>query len=397
MAPIPDPQDSSLDVLAGGGPPSRVTPRWLVLAIEAAVGAVLLAWVGLTVADQVEGPEPTRAALTVVGNPEPSYGPGHGEILINLRNVSEFPLYLDGVTLLNVESASDDPWVPWWAHGRIVEPAGGGPQFDGAPWIDLKVPGRGGTAALLVTVDPPCKGSTPPPGEVVVSYHTDKGSLGQVILPDLLTAGSTSLPAMVSAACEALSDLDSRAPPRGDLSPVQTYSQTVADVPVSFAVPTDGWQNDRSLYIGKSAFGGRGAEAILFWTGVVGVPNGVQSCGQWWGAPTGGIADYAAAAARAPGTRPVSGPSTVRVGGHDAVTVALRVRRLGTCNPGFFYSWHVHRGFALWAGTDEGDTVRMWVVDVDERSLVIEAITHQGADRAVRREIQEIVRSIQFD
>jgi hypothetical protein len=397
MAPIPDPQDSPLDVLGGGGPPRRVTPRWLVLAIEVAVGAVALVWVGLTIADQVEGPEPTPAALTVVGNPQPSYGPGHGEIIVNLRNASESPLYLDSVTLLNIGAESDDPWPPAWAQARIIEPAGGGPPFEGIPAIDLKVPGHGGTAALMVTIDPPCKGTTPLPGEVVVSYHTDKGSLGQVILPELLAAGSTSLPAMVSGACATLSDLNSTAPPRGDLSSAQRYSETVADVPFSFAVPTDGWQNDRNLYIGTSTLRGRGAEAILFWTGVVGVPNGVTSCGQWWGTPTGGIADYAAAAARAPGARPLSGPSTIRVGGHDAATVVLRIRRPGTCNQGFFYTWPVYRRFALWGGADEGDTVRMWIVDVDDRSLVIEAITRQGAGRAVRPEIQEIVRSIQFD
>jgi hypothetical protein len=68
------------------------------------------------------------------------------------------------------------------------------------------------------------------------------------------------------------------------------------------------------------------------------------------------------------------------------------------CNPGFFYTWQGWQDCAcgaFWAGTEEGDTVRVWIVDVGE-TLVIEADTHGNADRDLEREVQQIVGSIDF-
>jgi hypothetical protein len=51
----------------------------------------------------------------------------------------------------------------------------------------------------------------------------------------------------------------------------------------------------------------------------------------------------------------------------------------------------------MWTGTFPGDTIRVWIVDVDGTTLFIEAGTHWNAGRGVEQEIQQIVDSIQFE
>ena len=107
-------------------------------------------------------------------------------------------------------------------------------------------------------------------------------------------------------------------------------------------------------------------------------------------------ADLAAAVATAPGTELVTGPSNVTLGGRPAKHVALTVRKNVGCDPGFFYSWRGAKVGASWQAPWDGDTIRVWIVDVDGTRLFIEAVTRQAAG-GQKREAEQIVESIRFE
>jgi len=143
--------------------------------------------------------------------------------------------------------------------------------------------------------------------------------------------------------------------------------------------------------------GPQGAEAVIFWTSF---PDGVHAdpCDNLL-SPTLGpsAAELAAAVARAPGTKLVEGPSNVTVGRRPAKHVVLTVRRDLGCDAGFFYAFNGGTAGAMWPGTDVGDTIRVWIVDVGGTRLFIEAETTTQADAELEKEIRQIVGSIRFN
>ena len=175
----------------------------------------------------------------------------------------------------------------------------------------------------------------------------------------------------------------------------------------SFRVPRVGWERFSSISTDKSAggpismnksiVGPQGAEAIIFWTSF---PDGdyADPCARLLSPPVGrSAADLAAAVSTAPGTKLVTGPSNVILGGRPAKHVALTVREKVGCDPGFFYSWRDVNGGALWPTTGVGDTIRVWIVDMDGTRLFIEAETTQQAVGGLAEEVQQIVESIRFE
>ncbi|MDQ2934009.1 MAG: hypothetical protein M3R49_03330 [Chloroflexota bacterium] len=185
-------------------------------------------------------------------------------------------------------------------------------------------------------------------------------------------------------------------PVGGDLT-IGRHSLTVDGVPFSFSVPASRWEPFGSLLISKSTFGPQGAEAVIFWASF---PDGVDPdpCANLLSPPVGpSAADLAAAVSTAPGAELVTGLSDVRVGGRAAKHVVLTVRQDGGCDPGFFYNWKAQTGGAMWETTDVGDTIRVWIVDVDGKRLFIEGETSNDAGLRVEREIEQIVESIQFE
>jgi len=183
---------------------------------------------------------------------------------------------------------------------------------------------------------------------------------------------------------------------------------TEEGVTFSFRVPkTVGWEGFRSLStdksaggpisINKSIVGPQGAEAIIYWTSF---PDGdyADPCARLLSPPVGPLAaDLAAAVSTAPGTQLVKGPSDVTLGGRPAKDVVLTVRENVGCDPGFFYTWRDIQGGALWPTTGVGDTIRVWIVDVDGARLFIAAGTTEQASSRLEKEIQQIIRSIRFD
>jgi hypothetical protein len=184
---------------------------------------------------------------------------------------------------------------------------------------------------------------------------------------------------------------------------------TIDGIPLSFDQPNEGWEG-REVYMSKNTEGPQGAEAIIFWATFPGGRIDSSShtyipCIDVLGSPESRSAgDLAGAVAAAPGTDVVSGPSDVTVGGRAAKHVALfatySIVGSGPCSPALFYSWDAEKdpyGGAFWGTTTPGDTIRVWIVDVDGTLLFIEAATHWNAGSAVELEIQQIIDSIRFE
>jgi hypothetical protein len=198
----------------------------------------------------------------------------------------------------------------------------------------------------------------------------------------------------------------------------RVVSRTVKGVQFSLSVPRSGWENgpderiggtptsgefrDGSLFISKSTVGPQDAEAVIFWAGFHGGGKATPCAKVLSPAPRGSTADLAAALARAPGTKILSGPTRVSIGGRPATHMVLTVRKDVGCDPGFFFTWrprapHGECWGACWLASNAGDTIRVWIVDVDGKRLLIEAETAKQAGHDVEKEIAKIVGSIRFD
>jgi hypothetical protein len=162
-------------------------------------------------------------------------------------------------------------------------------------------------------------------------------------------------------------------------------------------VPTRGWERLGSISLNKSLSGPQGAGAIIFWTTF---PDGVYAdpCAHLLSTPVGpSAADLAAAVSTAPGAELVTGPSDVTVGGRVAKHLVLTVREDVGCGPGYFYAWHDVQSGPFWGMTDVGDTIRVWIVDMDGVRLFIGGETRKDAGPELEQEIQQIVESIRFE
>jgi hypothetical protein len=177
-------------------------------------------------------------------------------------------------------------------------------------------------------------------------------------------------------------------------------SLTVDGVSFSFRVPADGWARYGSLYISKSDHGPQGAEAMIFWARHP-VGHDARLCSTSPTTPIGTtVAEVAAGLATSvAGTELVAGPTEVTVAGIAAMQVRLFVRDYGDCGPGFFYSWEGEdsRDGPMWGGPLLGDTITIWVLEVQGERFLIAAEEHLNAGRALAAEVQQVIDSIQFE
>jgi hypothetical protein len=165
---------------------------------------------------------------------------------------------------------------------------------------------------------------------------------------------------------------------------------------VDLSFEARGWEQFGRISLNKSVRGSQGAEGIVYWAAF---PDGAiaHPCPSLLDPPVGpSAADLAAAVATAPGTALVAGPSDVEVGGRPATHVVLTVREAIGCDPGFFYAWDDIESAALWTEASVGDTIRVWIVEVDGTRLFIAGISAQDAGAALEQEIELIVDSIRF-
>ena len=171
---------------------------------------------------------------------------------------------------------------------------------------------------------------------------------------------------------------------------------TVGGVPLSFRVPTRGWEAFGDISINKSIVGPQGAEAIIYWTTIPG--DYANPCVDVLGMPVPRtVGELAAEVAEAPGTELLASPSNVRIGEHGGKHVGLIVREDLGCDPGYFFIWHDMEAGALWPATEVGHTISVWIVDTGGKPIFIAAVTSEQASEQLHQEIGLIVRSIRFE
>jgi hypothetical protein len=177
-------------------------------------------------------------------------------------------------------------------------------------------------------------------------------------------------------------------------------TMTVDGVTFSVRGAGVGWetypQGEDTFLVSKSTSGPQGAEAMIFWAGF---PDGTQAdpCPRWGPWPSESSASAAYFVASSPGVELLSGPSEVTIGGFPAQHVIVIVREDTGCDPGFFYNWKAQTVGAMWDASLLGDTIRVWIVDVNGTLLFIAGETHPSPGSHVVEELQEIVESIVFD
>lgn len=271
-------------------------------------------------------------------------------------------------------------------HGADLIEGGGLPRLHVRRRVVVTLAAAAGIAGLATAV--------------VLAVHAEPS--GPEAGPSTAATGSTpsSLPAGVRSA----------APGRavhGRLSLLLGHDRiemVVPTVPGPTSPDRGGWTMYGHNLISRDATGLPDADVALYWTPLAG-PGWARLCPGLIGYPsrldpaqqTPTAAEAAADVASAPGTVLVSGPRSVTVGGHPATRVVVTVREDRGCDPGYFYAWPAAMGGAQWVRTDAGDTIRVWIVDMDGRwSLFIAAETGQDAPPDLEREVEEIVTSIHF-
>jgi hypothetical protein len=181
--------------------------------------------------------------------------------------------------------------------------------------------------------------------------------------------------------------------------PIGRHPITVDGVPMSFSVPAPGpggWGLYGEREITFDTGGSDQAEAMVYWTAF---PEGSQTdrCPAQ-DLPVGtSIVELADAVARAPGTTLVGGPADVTLGGRPARHLVLKVRDDQGCDPKYFFSSEAPLGGHGWWTTGVGDTIRVWIVDVDGKRLFIAGESKPGLPPDVAQEIDDVVYSIQFE
>ncbi len=158
-----------------------------------------------------------------------------------------------------------------------------------------------------------------------------------------------------------------------------------------------GWTRYGSNYLSKDTVGPQGAEAVFYWTRLHG-GGWANQCPGLVNFPAGSSgAAVAAAVAQAPGVALVSGPSGATVGRAAAQHLVLTIREDLGCDPGYFYSWQAVAGGPFWARTGVGDTIRVWIVEMEGGApLFIAGETTKVAGPDLEQEIEQIVESIRF-
>jgi hypothetical protein len=204
------PGEDSGDVLEAGSPRRRLS-RKAVAGIEVVCGIAAFVLVGVTVWGYIDDPvHTTSPTVSVDGDPVPFYRPGGVDFAVTLTNHSDSPIVIDNVSVLN-EDYAENGVAPEWVAARVYLPSMPGVSavnaFNAKP-KSVEVEGNGGAAVLEVRADPPC-GRSPQPqlAQIVVGWHGASGELEQIIVPDLLNAGTTSFDDLVHKVCHARKDV----------------------------------------------------------------------------------------------------------------------------------------------------------------------------------------------
>jgi hypothetical protein len=172
------------------------------------------------------------------------------------------------------------------------------------------------------------------------------------------------------------------------------------DVTFSVELTKPGWSSGERYFFIKDGPVDAAWSSLLFWDPS---PKGVfaDPCAQKAKAESGAsTAALAADVASLRGAELVQAPTDTTVGGHPAKRVTIRIPQDAPCpaGEGGFYLWYGDRA----NGEDRyvtklGDTMDMWIIDVDGTRLVIDTERVKGAKPAITQELETIVDSIQFE
>jgi len=186
----------------------------------------------------------------------------------------------------------------------------------------------------------------------------------------------------------------------GGWMPGGAHSLTVDGVPLTFTVPKlvadHGWTRYGTLNITFDAVGSQGAEASIYWTAF---PDGADTdpCPSISLPRDGSIEDLANAVASIKGAMVEDRPRDASVGGYAARYVSFRVTDDRGCDPIFLFTSDPPGGGPGWWNTEFGDTIRVWIVDVNGRRMFIVGELKPAAPLWLRRDVETIVGSISFE
>lgn len=186
---------------------------------------------------------------------------------------------------------------------------------------------------------------------------------------------------------------------QGPLEP-GTFGAEVDGVRFSLDIPP-GWASG-DFWISKGAGDDPQAPAIVFWPAsfdnVYADPCAHTPLEP---APEATAESLADAIAAMPGVDLVTGPWSVEIGGHPAQHVVFTVRPDIGCEPNDFYLYYDDdSGGPTWGyryADGLGETMRLWIVDLDGRLFWIDSGTATDVDAVSSRELQQIVESLRFE
>jgi hypothetical protein len=180
-------------------------------------------------------------------------------------------------------------------------------------------------------------------------------------------------------------------PPAGELA-IGRHSMIRAGVPYSINVAAPGWVSQNGFEFITVPEGAPDGAGFIFWSRT---PSTIYAdpCAQNPLTPAAGpgIASLATAASRIPGTKLVSGPSDVTVGGHPAKRTVFTIPEDVGCPAGGFHLWDGRWPTAL------PTTMWVWMVDVDGTIVWIDGETYKDTSSALEREMQQMIDSIVFE
>jgi len=193
-------------------------------------------------------------------------------------------------------------------------------------------------------------------------------------------------------------------PNSGELA-IGRHSMIREGVEFSITVAAPGWRSQQGFEFIKGTEGAPDGAGFIFWPDT---PDNVYAdpCAHKPLTPAAGpgIAPLANAVSRIPGTKLISGPTDVSVGGHPATRTVITIPEDVGCTAG-------ERGFKLWydsgMGPDGGrfptvlpSTMRVWIIDVDGTVVWIDGETYEtyeDTSPTLEREMQQMIDSIVFE
>jgi hypothetical protein len=179
---------------------------------------------------------------------------------------------------------------------------------------------------------------------------------------------------------------------------VGRHDLNLEGVHMTFAIANPGWTSNGVFGFDRPGARADDGAGFIVWDDDA---NGVFSdpCANTKAPPAGpSAADMANAIAGMSSVQLVSGPEAVTIGGRPAQLVVVKMPDPLPCRFDQFYLWYdtTIAENARYASAP-GNTIRVWIIDVDGKRVQLDGETSPGTAPAVRDEVVAIVNSIQFD